>query len=69
MHRRQIDKLTAAVQREGMTVVPLRLYFNERGMAKIEIALGKGKKLHDKRATEKKRDWEREKGRLLRDKG
>ncbi len=69
MHRRQIDKLAAAVQREGMTVVPLRLYFNERGMAKIEIALGKGKKLHDKRATEKKRDWDREKGRLLRDKG
>ena len=69
LHRRQIDKLAAAVQREGMTIVPLKLYFNERGMAKVEIALGKGKKLHDKRETEKKRDWGREKARLLRDKG
>ena len=49
--------------------MPLKLYFNERGRAKIEIALAKGKKLHDKRETEKKRDWERQKGRLMRDKG
>ena len=52
-----------------MTVVPLKLYFNDKGRAKIEIALAKGKKLHDKRETEKKRDWERERGRLMRQKG
>ena len=52
-----------------MTIVPLKLYFNERGRAKVELALARGKKLHDKRETEKKRDWEREKGRLMRDKG
>mgnify|MGYP000978968472 FL=1 len=52
-----------------MTVVPLKLYFNDKGRAKVEIALAKGKKLHDKRETEKKRDWDREKGRLLRDRG
>ncbi|MGQ4272548.1 SsrA-binding protein SmpB [Terrihabitans sp. B22-R8] len=69
LHRRQIEKLVAAVQREGMTVVPLKLYFNDRGRAKVEIALAKGKKLHDKRQTEKARDWGREKARLLRDKG
>jgi SsrA-binding protein len=69
MHRRQIDKLIGAVEREGMTLVPLKLYFNEKGRAKIEIALAKGKKLHDKRETEKKRDWDRQKGRLMRDKG
>jgi SsrA-binding protein len=69
LHRRQIDKMSAAVQREGMTIVPLRLYFNERGMAKIELAIAKGKKLHDKRATEKARDWNREKARLMKDRG
>ena len=58
-----------AVEREGMTIVPLKLYFNERGMAKVEIALAQGKKLHDKRETEKKRDWASEKGRLMREKG
>ena len=52
-----------------MTVVPLEIYFNERGRAKVEIALARGKKLHDKRETEKKRDWSREKARLMRDKG
>ena len=61
--------LAGAIQREGMTVVPLRLYFNARGIAKVELGLAKGKKLHDKRETEKKRDWERQKGRLMRDKG
>ena len=66
LHKRQISKLAAAVEREGMTIVPLRLFFNEKGRAKIDIALGRGKKLHDKRETEKKRDWNREKGRLLR---
>ena len=69
LHKRQIDKLAGAVDREGMTVVPLKLYFNDKGRAKIEIALAKGKKLHDKRETEKKRNWERERGRLMRDKG
>ena len=69
MHKRQISKLIGAVEREGMTVVPLKLYFNARGRAKVEIALAKGKKLHDKRDTEKKRDWAREKGRLLRARG
>ncbi len=69
LHKRQISKLIGAVEREGMTVVPLKLYFNDKGRAKIEIALAKGKKLHDKRETEKKRDWQREKGRLMRQKG
>jgi SsrA-binding protein len=69
LHRRQINKLIGAVEREGMTLIPLKLYFNERGRAKIEIALAKGKKLHDKRESEKKRDWNREKGRLLRARG
>jgi SsrA-binding protein len=69
LHKRQLSRLTGAVQREGMTIVPLRLYFNERGRAKLEIALARGKKAHDKRETEKARDWQREKGRLLREKG
>jgi SsrA-binding protein len=69
LHRRQINKLVGAVEREGMTLVPLRLYFNEKGRAKVELALARGKKLHDKRETEKKRSWERERGRLLRAKG
>ncbi len=69
LHKSQVNKLAGAVEREGMTLVPLRLYFNERGRAKIEIALGRGKKLHDKRETLKKRSWDRERGRLLREKG
>ena len=69
LHKRQIEKLAGAIEREGMTLVPLKLYFNDRGRAKIEIALARGKKLHDKRETEKKRDWQREKGRLLRARG
>ena len=69
LHKRQINKLIGAVEREGMTLVPLKLYFNDKGRAKVELALAKGKKLHDKRETEKKRDWAREKGRLLRAKG
>jgi SsrA-binding protein len=69
LHQRQINRLAGAVDREGMTVVPLKLYFNEKGRAKLEIALAKGKKLHDKRETLKKRSWERERGRLLRQKG
>ena len=69
LHKRQINRLAGAIEREGMTLVPLKLYFNDKGRAKIEIALARGKKLHDKRETEKKRSWQREKGRLLRDKG
>jgi SsrA-binding protein len=69
LHRREIDKLAGGVERDGMTIVPLRMYFNEKGRAKIALALARGKKLHDKRETEKKRDWAREKGRLLRMKG
>jgi SsrA-binding protein len=69
LHRRQIDKLAGAVEREGMTIVPLKLYFNEKGRAKLELALARGKKLHDKREAQKKRSWERERGRLLRAKG
>ena len=68
LHKRQINKLMGAVEREGMTLVPLKLYFNEKGRAKIEVALAKGKKLHDKRETERKRDWDRERGRLMRQK-
>jgi SsrA-binding protein len=66
---REIVKLADGVQRQGMTIVPLRLYFNAKGRAKLLIALARGKKLHDKRETEKARDWNREKGRLLRDRG
>ena len=69
LHKRQINKLIGAVEREGMTVVPLKMYFNEKGRAKVELALAKGKKLHDKRESEKQRDWAREKGRLLKDRG
>lgn len=69
LKQREIAKLSQAVQREGMTLVPLRVYFNDRGRAKIEIAVARGKQLHDKRETEKKRDWAREKGRLMRDRG
>lgn len=69
LHRRQIDRLATGVEREGMTIVPLKLYFDERGRAKLEVALARGKKLHDKRETEKRRDWDRERGRLLRARG
>lgn len=69
LHARQIDKLSAAVDREGMTIVPLKMYFNDRGRAKLELALARGKKLHDKRETDRKRDWERERGRIMRAKG
>jgi SsrA-binding protein len=69
VHRRELNKLMGAVEREGRTIVPLRLYFNERGRAKLELALAKGKKTADKRAAAKDRDWKREQGRLLRDKG
>ena len=69
LHRRQIDKLMGAIEREGMTVVPLKLYFNPRGRAKVEIALARGKKAPDKRQAIKKRDWERQRARVMREKG
>ena len=69
LHRRQIAKLTQAVQREGRTIVPVKLFFDEKGRAKLEIALAKGKKLHDKRATEADKDWKRDQARLMRDRG
>ena len=68
LHRREVNKLIGSVNREGYTIVPTKLYFNGRGIAKLEIALAKGKKQHDKRETIKKRDWGREKQRLLKDK-
>jgi len=69
LHKREIHKLAVAVDRQGMTMVPLELFFNARGRAKLRLALAQGKKLHDKRADEAKRDWQRQKARLLRDKG
>lgn len=69
LHEREIHKLTGAVERKGMTLVPLSIYFNGRGRAKVEIALAKGKKAHDKRASQKEHDWKREQGRLMRDRG
>jgi len=69
LHRRQINKLLGAVERQGMTLVPLKLYFNEKGRAKVEVALARGKKLYDKRDTEKKRSWDRDRARLMRQKG
>ena len=69
VHHREMGRLAGAIKKEGMTLVPLKLYFNARGIAKVELGLGKGKKLHDKRETEKKRDWDRQKGRLMREKG
>ncbi|HJQ60742.1 MAG TPA: SsrA-binding protein SmpB [Vineibacter sp.] len=65
LHRRQISRLTGAIQREGYTLVPLSIFFNDRGMAKVELGLAKGKKQHDKRETEKARDWQRQRQRIL----
>ena len=69
LHKREMNKLLGAVSREGYTIVPLRLFFNGRGLAKIEIALAKGKQTHDKRETIKKRDWQKQKSRIMRDRG
>jgi SsrA-binding protein len=69
LHKREIRKLIAAIRRDGMTLVPLAVYFNKRGMAKVELALARGKHRYDKRATVKARDWKRQKARLMRDKG
>jgi SsrA-binding protein len=69
LHRKELNRLLGAVQREGRTLIPLRLYWNEKGLAKLELALAKGKSAPDKRAAVADRDWKREQGRLLRDKG
>lgn len=69
LHRRELNKLIGAVRKQGQTLVPLSLYFNPRGIAKIELGLARGKKAYDKRASIKDRDWRREQERLLRDKG
>ena len=69
LHKKEMHKLAIAVERQGMTLIPLELYFNARGIAKLKLALAEGKKLHDKRETAKKRDWDREKARLMREKG
>jgi SsrA-binding protein len=69
LSKREISRLRSAINREGMTLVPLKIYFNEKGRAKMELALARGKKLHDKRETEKERDWNRQKSRLLKDRG
>ncbi len=69
LHKREIARLAQAVERKGFTLTPLRLYFNARGIAKLELGVGQGKKLHDKRETAKDRDWSRQKQRLLRDRG
>ena len=69
MHRRQIDRLLGSVNREGRTLIPMRLYWNDKGLAKLELAVAKGKKIHDKREAEADRDWQRDKARLMREKG
>ncbi|MDP4575570.1 SsrA-binding protein SmpB [Qipengyuania sp. G39] len=69
LHAREIEKLFGAVERKGMTLVPLSVYFNSTGRAKVELALAKGKQAHDKRQTVKDRDWKRDKARLMREKG
>ena len=68
-HRREVARLWQNIGRQGMTLVPLRMYFNEKGVAKLQLGLAKGKNMSDKRQTEKKRDWQRDKARLLRDRG
>jgi SsrA-binding protein len=65
MHRREINKLLGATEREGLTVVPLDIHFDDKGRAKVKLALARGRKLHDKREADKDRDWKREQGRLL----
>jgi SsrA-binding protein len=69
LNKREMARLGQAVDREGMTMVPLKIYFNDRGRAKLLLAIARGKKLHDKRESEKQRDWAREKGRLLKERG
>ena len=69
LKRREIDKLMGAVQRKGRTIVPLKLYFNERGLIKLLIGIGVGKRHTDKRETQKTRDWNKQKARLMKERG
>ena len=69
LHRREIDKLAQGVLREGLTIVPLKVFFNPRGRAKVDIALARGKRAHDKREAQKERSWQRDRQRLLRERG
>lgn len=69
LHRKQLDKLIGAVTREGRTIIPTKLYWNDKGLAKLEIALAKGKKTHDKREATAERDWQRDKARLMKERG
>jgi SsrA-binding protein len=69
LHRRQIDRMLGAVRRDGRTIIPTRLYWNDKGLAKLELAIAKGKSAPDKRQTVADRDWKREQGRLMREKG
>ena len=68
-NKREIHRLWGATEKQGLTLVPLKLYFNERGRAKVELAIAKGKKTHDKRQTDRDRSWQRDKARLMREKG
>ncbi len=69
LHRKQVEALTGAITREGATLVPMQIHFNERGRAKVLLGLAEGKKKHDKRAAIAARDWQRDKARLMREKG
>ncbi len=69
IRRRELDKIAAGIKQKGVTLIPMSVYFNDRGMAKVEIGLATGKKKHDKRESEKERTWQRDKARLMRDKG
>jgi SsrA-binding protein len=69
LKRREIDRLIGAIQRDGLTLIPTKLYWSDKGLAKLEVALAKGKKVHDKRQATAERDWARDKARLMRDKG
>lgn len=66
LHKKELNKLIGAVERKGITIVPISIYFNKRGIAKVLLGIAKGKKQHDKRETEKKRDWQKQKGRIMR---
>ncbi|ALG71467.1 SsrA-binding protein [Azospirillum thiophilum] len=69
VRRRELDKLAAGIKQKGVTLIPMSVYFNDRGMAKVEIGVATGKKKHDKRESDKERSWQRDKARLMRDKG
>jgi SsrA-binding protein len=68
VHKKELKKMINAVNREGVTIIPLSLYFNKRGMLKVDLGMAKGKRQHDKRQTDKDRDWKRNQGRIMRDK-